>query len=42
MRSSEIVGLAPAAALPPEWIGPLKLRGFDPLEQILERRLERP
>jgi glutamate formiminotransferase len=42
VRSSEIVGLAPAAALPPEWIGPLKLRGFDPLEQILENKLASP
>lgn len=34
---SEIVGLAPAAALPPGDAEHVRLRGFDPDEQILER-----
>lgn len=38
---SELVGLAPAGALPEGAAERLKLRGFDPENQILERRLER-
>ncbi|MEP7059114.1 MAG: glutamate formimidoyltransferase [Actinomycetota bacterium] len=34
---SEIVGLVPAAAIAPEDVARLKLRGFDPDSQILER-----
>ena len=38
VKSSEIVGLAPRAALPPEWIAKLKLAGFTP-EQVIETKL---
>ena len=37
---SEIVGLAPEAALPPEVAEHVRLAGFDPDEQILERLLD--
>jgi len=37
---SEIVGLAPAAALPPGDAEHVRLRGFDPDRQILERLIE--
>jgi glutamate formiminotransferase len=39
--SSEIVGLVPAAALGPGDVEHLRLEGFDPDEQILERLLQR-
>lgn len=38
---SELVGLAPAAAMPPEAAAAVKLRDFDPEAQILERKLAR-
>jgi len=37
---SEIVGLAPEAALPPGDEEHIRLAGFSPNEQILERLLE--
>lgn len=37
---TEIVGLVPQAALPPEDVGHLKLVGFDPEKQVLERLVE--
>ena len=37
VRSSEIVGLVPRAALGEDDIGYLRLEGFDADEQILER-----
>jgi glutamate formiminotransferase len=37
VRSSEIVGLVPRAALDEDDIGYLRLEGFDADEQILER-----
>jgi glutamate formiminotransferase len=37
VRSSEIVGLVPRAALGVDDIGYLRLEGFDAEEQILER-----
>lgn len=39
VRRSQIVGLVPQEALPETWIGALKLDGFDPARQILERAL---
>ena len=39
VRSSEIVGLVPAEALPEPWIGHLKLDGFKPEEQVIEKRI---
>lgn len=41
IAASEIVGLAPAEALPPGTGERIRLRGFDPELQILERRIER-
>lgn len=35
VRSSEIVGLTPRAALPNEWVAPLRLSGFRP-DQVIE------
>jgi glutamate formiminotransferase len=37
---SEIVGLAPEAALPPEDVAHVRLAGFDPDRQVLERLAE--
>jgi glutamate formiminotransferase len=37
---SEIVGLAPASALPPGVAEHVRLAGFDPERQILERLVE--
>ena len=37
---SEIVGLAPEAALPPGDREHVRLKGFSPEEQILERLVE--
>lgn len=37
---SEIVGLAPAAAVPPETVAHVRLTGFSPDAQILERLVE--
>jgi glutamate formiminotransferase len=37
---SEIVGLVPAAALPDDDIEHVRLRGFDPSSQVLERLIE--
>ena len=37
---SEIVGLAPSSALPPGAAEHVKLAGFDPEHQILERLIE--
>lgn len=36
VKESELVGLAPRAALPPETAAKVKLAGFDPKKQILE------
>jgi len=36
IEESELVGLAPRAALPPETAARVKLSGFDPGKQILE------
>jgi glutamate formiminotransferase len=41
IRESELVGLAPRAALPPDLAARIKLRGFDPKKQIIEELLER-
>lgn len=38
VRSSEIVGLVPQAALPDAWIADLKLAGFKP-DQVIERKI---
>jgi glutamate formiminotransferase len=38
VRSSEIVGLCPRAALPDPWVARLKLAGFSP-DQVIEHRL---
>ncbi|MCA9471563.1 MAG: glutamate formimidoyltransferase [Nitrospirales bacterium] len=38
IEESELVGLVPQAALPPEWIIPLKFKHWNP-DQILEARL---
>jgi glutamate formiminotransferase len=38
--ASELIGLAPAAALTAEIAADVKLRGFDPDRMILERRIE--
>ncbi len=38
VKSSEIVGLTPRAALPPEWVAKLRLAGFTP-EQVIETKL---
>ena len=40
VSDSEIVGLAPEAALPPEDEEHVRLKGFSPEEQILERLIE--
>jgi glutamate formiminotransferase len=37
---SEIVGLAPASALPPGVAEHVRLTGFDPERQVLERLVE--
>jgi glutamate formiminotransferase len=41
VTDSEIVGLVPEAALPADLAGHLKLGGFDPGGQVLERLIER-
>jgi glutamate formiminotransferase len=41
IRESELVGLAPRAALPSDLAPKIKLRGFDPKKQIIEELLER-
>jgi hypothetical protein len=40
VTDSEIVGLAPEAALPPGDEEHVRLKGFSPEEQILERLVE--
>ncbi|HVS09629.1 MAG TPA: glutamate formimidoyltransferase [Planctomycetota bacterium] len=39
IRESELVGLAPRAALPPGVAERIRLRGFDPAQQIIEERI---
>ena len=39
-RESELIGLAPAAALDAEVAQQIRLPNFDPMSQVLERRLE--
>jgi glutamate formiminotransferase len=39
IRESELVGLAPRAALPPGVPERIRLRGFDPAQQIIEERI---
>jgi glutamate formiminotransferase len=39
IRESELVGLAPRAALPPGVPERIRLRGFDPVQQIIEERI---
>jgi glutamate formiminotransferase / 5-formyltetrahydrofolate cyclo-ligase len=39
IRESELVGLAPRAALPSQLAGRIRLRGFDPRKQIIEELL---
>ena len=42
VTASEIVGLVPESALAPEDAAHVRLEGFDPATQVLERLLEQP